>query len=160
MDEKRNIRKELLKIDIDYDNLTEKEKSMLDLADDWMEKKFEYSKKKIHEIRKYDYSIRDFCIECNINRATLYKKNSEGKNNYEVVIQFINSRGSEIKELTQRLIEKPRKENNNDINEKIRKLVMRDVEYMKLQDRVKELEKKIKSLEKENKELIKKQGMA
>lgn len=102
---------------------------------------------------------RDFCIECNINRATLYKKNSEGKNNYEVVIQFINSRGSEIKELTQRLIEKPRKENNNDIK-KIRKLVMRDVEYMKLQDRVKELEKKIKSLEKENKELIKKQGMA
>lgn len=160
MDEKRNIRKELLKIDIDYDNLTEKEKSMLDLADEWMEKKFEYSKKKIHEIRKYDYSIRDFCIECNINRATLYKKNSEGKNNYEVVIQFINSRGSEIKELTQRLIEKPRKENNNDINEKIRKLVMRDVEYMKLQDRLKELEKKIKSLEKENKELIKKQGMA
>ena len=67
---------------------------------------------------------------------------------------------SEIKELTQRLIEKSRKENNNDINEKIRKLVMRDVEYMKLQDRVKELEKKIKSLEKENKELIKKQGMA
>ena len=160
MDEKRDIKKELEKVDIYYEDLTTKEKSMLDLANSWMKNKYNNSKNQLLEIKRYDYSVREFCIDCNINRTTLYKKNKKGENSYKAVITFINSRGKQYKELTRDLISVNQSNSTDDIKEKIDKLVKRDVEYIELKNKLVELERKIKSLEKENKELIKKQGMA
>lgn len=157
MEEQKNLEKvikELEKHNINYDELSIKEKEMLIKAYEWMKLEHEDSVEKIKSVTSKRYTLNEFCNKNNLNRSTLYQK----KNNkliYESVILFINSAGNSMKAKDSSLLRNYKSEYTKELKHKIDLLVKRDVEYMKLKERVKEQERIIKRLTDTNNELVK-----
>lgn len=160
MAKQKDLTKELEKMNIQIDKISEKEMRHIMNVEEWMEKKYKESVESIKEINKLDFSLRDYCKENNISRAALYKKNSDGESLYPNLLLYSESIKKVYIEKTKNLFKKFIPEQYSELKEKIDKLVKRDVEYMQMKEKVSSLERKIKSLEKENSELLKKKNIS
>lgn len=157
MEEQKNLNemiRELNKHNIKYEELSIKEKEMIEKAYNWMKKEHEDSVDKIKSITSKRYTLNEFCKKNNLNRSTLYQKR-DNELMYESVILFINSAGNSMKAKDSYLLRNYNSEYTKELKHKIDLLVKRDVEYMQLKEKVKEQEKTIKRLTETNNELLK-----
>ena len=92
MAKQEDITKELEKLNIQMDNISEKELMHIINVEEWMEKKYHKAFESLKEINKLDFSIRDYCKENHISRATLYKKNAAGEFLYPNLLMYSDSR--------------------------------------------------------------------
>lgn len=91
MANQKDLTKELEKINIQIESIPEKEMNHIKNVNEWMEKKYNEAYTSLKEISKLNYSLRDYCKENNISRATLYKKNSNGESLYPHLLLYSES---------------------------------------------------------------------
>ena len=134
------IRRELSKMNVDINELSEKKKKMLIECEGFLKKQHQKNALAIDSIKEKNYSAVAFAEHLGISKRALYKKNSDGDNKYK------------DKRLLTQILRNFNDETDN-LKKQIEKLVLRDVDYIDLKEQHKIVLKDLKELQKENAKL-------
>lgn len=152
------IKKELQKMNINYEDLSEKKKDNLIKCELFLQENHKRNKKTIEALKTKNYSANAFAEYLGLSRGALYRKCASGENSYRESIMYLNSRSkyfiTKDKKQLQQLF-RSTKNYTEDYKSQIDKLVLRDVEYMRLKKENKELIQNIEKLEKQKAKLEK-----
>lgn len=142
------IKRELDKNGIAYDKLSPKAKQLLIQSERFLEIQKDTLKRNIQEINRTKYDVQSFCAYQGIARATIYKKNKNGINQYSDVIKYINSRYGNFEAFKTKMISDMYKEKNEDA-QLLNKLLLHEAEYIFMQEKLEEQNHTIKNLNEE-----------
>lgn len=147
------IRRELSKMNVDINELSEKKKKMLIECEGFLKKQHQKNALAIDSIKEKNYSAVAFAEHLGISKRALYKKNSDGDNKYKEALIYLNIRSSYYINKDKRLLTQILRNFNDEtdnLKKQIEKLVLRDVDYINLKEQHKIVLKDLKELQKEN----------
>ena len=157
-----SIRKELQKVNINYNELDEKKKEKIIQCEQFLQMQHGANLHAIESLKEKNYSVNAFADFLGLTRGALYRKNASGSNNYREAILYLNSRSryfiTEEKKLLQQLFRNIQSMNEN-YKAQIDKFVLRDIEYMEVKKDNKDLVRRINKLEQEKSKLEKENAL-
>ena len=98
------VKRELEKNGITYNNLSEKAQNLLLKSEEFLQTQKDNFKDSFQSANKVKYDVQSFCESQGLSRATIYKKNKQGINQYSDVIKYINSRSANFEAFKKQII--------------------------------------------------------
>lgn len=142
------IKKELDKNGISFDGLTPKAQNLLIKSEEFLQTQKDNFKNCFQNAIKIKYDVRTFCESQGLSRATIYKKDKKGINQYSDVIKYINSRSSNFDAYKNQIISELYS-NKSENMQLLNKLLEHEAAYFFMKEKVEEQNHTIKSLQDE-----------
>lgn len=142
------VKRELEKNGITYNNLSEKAQNLLLKSEEFLQTQKDNFKDSFQSANKVKYDVQSFCESQGLSRATIYKKNKQGINQYSDVIKYINSRSANFEAFKKQIISEMYSSKDEDA-QLLNNLLSHEAEYYFMKEKVEEQNHTIKNLQDE-----------